>query len=259
MHDVSRRQEKQGGQALFRPVGRNDDEGNDGLCGGGGRRMSTTMKDLPVEEATRKLGKRELTKKNNREAILVAARTVFADLGYGATSVRDIIRKTGLASGTFYNYFRSKEEVFEALMDEGMRRIRPRLRAERIRSRTFEDFITNAYRTYFDYLAMDGDTFQVMRRNPNTMRVRMDSPEIIAGFEEIREYIEEDIRNGALPEVDAEYLMAAVVGVAMEVGDRMLRRPEMDPEHAAAFSTALVLAGVRALPPKGTTRKEETT
>lgn len=219
--------------------------------------MSTTLKDASAEETGRKPGKRELTKKNNREAILVAARTVFADLGYGATSVRDIIRKTGLASGTFYNYFRSKEEVFEALMDEGMRRIRPRLRAERIRSRTFEDFIHNAYRTYFEYLAMDGDTFQVMRRNPNTMRVRMDSPEIIAGFEEIREYIEEDIRNGALPEVDAEYLMAAVVGIAMEVGDRMLRRPEMDPEHAAAFSTALVLAGVRALPAKGTTKKEE--
>lgn len=196
----------------------------------------------------RATGKREQTKQNNREAILDAARTVFADLGYGATSVRDIIRKTGLASGTFYNYFKSKEEVFEALMDEGMRRIRPRLRAERIRSRTFEDFIRNAYRTYFDYLATDRDTFQVMRRNPNTVRVRMDSPEIIAGFEEIREYIEEDIRNGTLPEVDAEYLMASVVGIAMEMGDRMLRRPEMDADQASAFATALVLGGFRALP-----------
>ena len=214
--------------------------------------MSTGVKDAPSGDAAKKApGKRELTKQNNREAILDAARTVFADLGYGATSVRDIIRKTGLASGTFYNYFKSKEEVFEALMDEGMRRIRPRLRAERIRSRTFEDFIRNAYRTYFDYLATDRVTFQVMRRNPNTMRVRMDSPEIIAGFEEIREYIEEDIRNGTLPDVDAEYLMAAVVGIAMEIGDRMLRRPEMDPDHASAFATALVLNGFRALPHKG--------
>ena len=217
--------------------------------------MSTGVRDAPPgdDKKTKTPGKRELTKHNNREAILDAARTVFADLGYGATSVRDIIRKTGLASGTFYNYFKSKEEVFEALMDEGMRRIRPRLRAERIRSRTFEDFIRNAYRTYFDYLATDRVTFQVMRRNPNTVRVRMDSPEIIAGFEEIREYIEEDIRNGTLPDVDAEYLMAAVVGIAMEIGDRMLRRPDMDPDHASAFATALVLNGFRALPHKGET------
>ena len=216
--------------------------------------MSTAVKEEPSGAAKKAPGKRELTKQNNREAILDAARTVFADLGYGATSVRDIIRKTGLASGTFYNYFKSKEEVFEALMDEGMRRIRPRLRAERIRSRTFEDFIRNAYRTYFDYLATDRVTFQVMRRNPNTVRVRMDSPEIIAGFEEIREYIEEDIRNGTLPDVDAEYVMAAVVGIAMEIGDRMLRRPEMDPDHASAFATALVLSGFRALPHKGETK-----
>ena len=218
---------------------------------GRGARMSTDIDDAAATDVKKKPGKRELTKLNNREAILSAARSVFADLGYGATSVRDIIRKTGLASGTFYNYFRSKEEVFEALMDEGMRRIRPRLRAERIRSRTFEDFIRNAYRTYFDYLASDRDSFQLMRRNPNTIRVRMDTPELIAGFEEIREYLEEDIRNGTLPDVDAEYQMASVVGIAMEMGDRMLLRPEIDAEQASAFATALVLGGVRALPHKG--------
>ncbi len=223
---------------------------------GRGARMSSNIDEAPVAGERKKPGKRELTKLNNREAILSAARSVFADLGYGATSVRDIIRKTGLASGTFYNYFRSKEEVFEALMDEGMRRIRPRLRAERIRSRTFEDFIRNAYRTYFDYLASDRDSFQLMRRNPNTIRVRMDTPELIAGFEEIREYLEEDIRNGTLPDVDAEYLMASVVGIAMEMGDRMLLRPEIDAEAAAEFATALVLGGVRALPNKGKQEKK---
>lgn len=57
-------------------------------------------------------GKREETKASNRQAIIDAARRVFAELGYGATTVRDIIRETELASGTFYNYFKSKEEVF---------------------------------------------------------------------------------------------------------------------------------------------------
>ena len=44
-------------------------------------------------------GKRERTKAVNREAILVAARRVFSDLGYGAASVRDIVRETDLATG----------------------------------------------------------------------------------------------------------------------------------------------------------------
>lgn len=202
------------------------------------------------DQVATKLGKREQTKIVNRESILNAAREVFAELGYGETTVRDIIRKTGLASGTFYNYYKSKEEVFEALMDEGMMRIRPRIRAERIRSRTFEEFVRNAYRAYFEYLATDTHTFQIMRRNPSALRVRMDTPEIVAGFEEIREYINEDIRNGILPAVDSEYLMAAVVGIAMEIGDRMLSRAEPDPKEAAQFATTLVLQGYKALLPK---------
>jgi AcrR family transcriptional regulator len=193
-------------------------------------------------------GKREITKQNNRDAILSAARDVFSGLGYGETTVRDIIRRTGLASGTFYNYFKSKEEVFEALMDDSVLRIRPRIQAERKRAKTFQEFITNSYRTYFEYLATDGATFQMIRRNPNALRVRMDTPEVLAGFEEIREYIEEDIKSGKLPALDAEYLMASLVGIAMEIGERMLARPEMDPQAAANFATTMAMHGFHALP-----------
>ena len=58
--------------------------------------------------------RRELTKAQNRETILTAAKSVFAQMGFAAASVRDIIRATPLASGTFYNYFKSKEEVYQA-------------------------------------------------------------------------------------------------------------------------------------------------
>jgi AcrR family transcriptional regulator len=227
----------------------------------GTRMTEVKEKPSPIAEpgayipSAKPMGKREQTKLNNREAILNSAREVFAELGYGATTVRDIIRKTGLASGTFYNYFKSKEEVFEAIMDDGMRRIRPRLKADRIRSRNFEEFIRNAYRTYFDYLATDRHTFQMIRGNQTWFRVRMDTPEILAGLEEIREYIEEDIRDGNLPAVDSEYLMAAVVGIAMEIGDRMILRAEVEPKIAADFATTLVLRGFSALPLKPAARK----
>jgi AcrR family transcriptional regulator len=46
-------------------------------------------------------GRREQKKRANRALILRAARAVFADLGFESTTVRDIVRPTGLASGTF--------------------------------------------------------------------------------------------------------------------------------------------------------------
>lgn len=200
------------------------------------------------EMSGRPLGKREQTKRNNQEAILEAAREVFGELGYGATTVRDIIRKTGLASGTFYNYYKSKEEVFQALMDESTLRFQPRLRAERIRSRNFADFVRNGLRAYFEYLAEDQAHYRVWRRNTGALRVRMDTPTTIGGFEEIRHYIEEDMDAGLIPRIDSEYLMAAIVGVAQEIGDRMVLREKVDPAEAADFAAAIILKGIDALP-----------
>ena len=80
---------------------------------------------------------------------------MFAQLGYDAATVRDIIRGTELASGTFYNYFRSKEEVFEALADDGARRFRPLLRAAREKAKTFEEYLHTAFLAYFRFLVED--------------------------------------------------------------------------------------------------------
>src|SRR5215469_9106833 len=122
------------------------------------------------------IGKREQTKAQNRCLILEAAQKVFAELGFGATTVRDIIRATPLASGTFYNYFKSKEEVFQAIRDESALRIRPRLRQERMRAETVEAFIAGTFRTFFDYVVADQANYTAIRSN-ETLRVRMDTPE----------------------------------------------------------------------------------
>ncbi|MDP2315609.1 MAG: TetR/AcrR family transcriptional regulator [Pseudomonadota bacterium] len=52
-----------------------------------------------------------------RRALLVAAaREVFAEKGYHAASVADIIDGAGVARGTFYNYFESKRSIFQAVL-----------------------------------------------------------------------------------------------------------------------------------------------
>jgi len=205
---------------------------------------------MSIELDARARGKREETKASNRQAIIDAARIVFAELGYGTTTVRDIIRATELASGTFYNYFKSKEEVFQALQDETALRVRPRLRAERIRARNFEEFVSGSFRTFFDFVKNDHTTFATMRRNPDMQRVRIDTPEVIAGFDELRADLELAIANGVVPATDADLLMAAMVGVAFEVANHLVLRRDLSAEDAAKFATALFMGGVQALPKK---------
>src|SRR5262249_51382120 len=97
-------------------------------------------------------GKRARTKAQNRAAILDAAREVFAELGSDAAGVRDVIRRTDLASGTFYNYFPDKEAVFRAVLDVSAQEIRRRLRAVRANARSLEAFVGDAYRAWFEFL-----------------------------------------------------------------------------------------------------------
>ena len=64
-----------------------------------------------MNKKNKELSRREKNKKNNRSIIIKAGIDIFLEKGISQTTVRDIIRSTDLASGTFYNYFKSKEEV----------------------------------------------------------------------------------------------------------------------------------------------------
>ena len=86
-----------------------------------------------------------------------------------------------------------------------------------------------------------------MRRNTGALRVRMDTPEVIAGFEEIRTFIEEDIAAGKLKNVDGEYLTAAAIGLAQEIGEKLMERENPNAAEAADFAANLILAGIPGL------------
>jgi AcrR family transcriptional regulator len=195
------------------------------------------------------LGKREQTKVQNRQAILDAAREVFGELGYETATVRDIIRRTGLAAGTFYNYYRSKEEVFAALADDGARRFAPILKAIRASSADFESFVRQAIVAYFDFMA-DEHTSWLARRPAGEPHphVQGETPEMAAVFAEVKDAIEDAIAAGKGPKSDPDYMACACIAVAREVGERMLSRRPVDTAAAADFAVAMILNGVRGLP-----------
>lgn len=194
------------------------------------------------------VGKRAQTKAQNRTAILDAAREVFGELGYEQCTVRDIIRRTGLAAGTFYNYFKSKEEVFAALADDGAKRFAPILKALRSQSADFEGFVRAALMAYYRFLADEHSNWAARRPADEHLHVQGQTPEMAAVFDEVREAFVAEIARGGAPAADADYLAAACIAIAREVGDQMLSRRPIDVDGAAAFSCALILSGLKGLP-----------
>ncbi|TCP29418.1 TetR family transcriptional regulator [Scopulibacillus darangshiensis] len=51
-----------------------------------------------------------------RKQIIEAAHQLFVDKGFALTSIQDILDKAGIAKGTFYNYFNSKNECLRAIL-----------------------------------------------------------------------------------------------------------------------------------------------
>lgn len=68
--------------------------------------MAATIRNGSESEPRTKRGRA------TRQRLVEAAHTVFADKQYLDTNVADIVREAGVAHGTFYRYFTSKEEIF---------------------------------------------------------------------------------------------------------------------------------------------------
>ena len=204
------------------------------------------MADIEADAPTS--GKRANTKAANRRAILTAARRVLALIGYEATTVRDIIRETNLASGTFYNYFKSKEEVFQAIAEDSTYRFRAHLSEVRARTNSLEDYIEHAFRAYFSFIARENEeAIKAGAPHLALMGVRVDTPEMLAVAGEVRADLEQTLAGETAAGLDLEYLTAAAIGIAREMGDYMLQRRPVDVEGATRFASGLVLAGGRAM------------
>lgn len=192
-------------------------------------------------------GKREQTKAANRLAILDAAREVFGEMGFEAATVRDIIRRTGLSVGAFYNYYRSKEEVFDALADEGARRFRPILQAQSAKATDFESYLRAGVRAYFDFIAQEHEQWLVASAGDDFPHTRT-TPEIHAVFEEVRAVFAGIVDRDLAPKVDLDYLAASCIAVAREIGETMMGRRPVDVDGATDFAVLLILGGLPALP-----------
>lgn len=184
-------------------------------------------------------GKRERNKAENREEILAAAREVFTELGYDAATVRDIIRRTRLASGTFYNYFPDKESVFRALLKESEGRRMDWLRKVERRSGGFEAYLHGTFGAYFEFVLSDRTTFDLISRNAATIRAFVKDPVIASERERLQRGLAAAMEGGVVPRVDPEFLASAILGVAFEVAVIMVEREPVDPGAATTFLTDL--------------------
>lgn len=191
-------------------------------------------------------GKRERNKLANRQAILDAAQAVFMERGFEAVTIRDVVRRTNLAAGTFYNYFRTKEALFRALVEDRITALTTELQRVRGQARSLDEFLHGAYLAGFSAVARDPLLYSLMLRNEAAVRALYQESVMGISTRALREDIEDAIRRGIMPPLDAEFLAAALFGAGYEMVRVLAQRDNKDPSGAAAFATQLFLCGIQA-------------
>ncbi|HEY1341044.1 MAG TPA: helix-turn-helix domain-containing protein [Bryobacteraceae bacterium] len=107
-----------------------------------------------------------------RTVILRAARAVFSRQGYAATAVDDIAEEAGIAKGTLYLYFKSKEELYLAALACDLRELASEAAAEMDRAATFREQVRAFLEVRMRYAAAHEDFLRIYLAEYGSMFVK---------------------------------------------------------------------------------------
>ena len=160
-----------------------------------------------------------MLKKGKRELILDAAIELFAEFGYGCTSVDDISRKVNVAKGTIYNYFSSKKDILEAVITRHQSVLGRKIDELVEKHDNFSDFIFECMKMVFDYFTENTDELRVLSSvlylNNEESRefLKMHYDILLCDSRGLEKYIE----KGQISSDDIEFLHIIFSGIVTEL------------------------------------------
>jgi AcrR family transcriptional regulator len=209
------------------------------------------MKITDPPSAHRKTRK-ELLSGWRQDEILQAACRIFARLGYSATNVEDIANEAGIAKGTVYLYFKSKEEIFAAVLARDVESLTDRTIEGMSAAETFAGRLMVFLNLRVAYLQHNQDFLRVYFAEFGSRCSRSAfSSEVIdklfwRSVEFMRHCLEEAIASNEIPPIPVEPAAFAIFDLAKGFAERHLRGwAHLTLEEDLAFTHSLILNGLR--------------
>ena len=166
---------------------------------------------MPISEC--KIEKRKM----QQARILTGALAAFKSRGLDNATMEEIASESGLGKATLYYYFRSKEEVFSAILENGWQMLwlslEPVIAADTTPRKTFIQMLLKIVEN--------------IRNRPELFKFLFDAPKIISFKEEpwkkyqnhmyitLNTLLEEGIKAGEFPDINPKLLFKAMGGLFM--------------------------------------------
>jgi AcrR family transcriptional regulator len=160
----------------------------------------------------------------SRRRILAAAEQVFADLGFHAASIVKITEAAGVAQGTFYLYFDSKQAVFEEVLLDLNHRVRQAM-AEGARGATSREAAERGgFAGFFRFTAEHPALYRVIRQAEFVAPALLERhyATIASGYVD---GLRQAMAAGEIADADPEVVAWALMAVGEMIGMRWVLWP----------------------------------
>jgi TetR/AcrR family transcriptional regulator, fatty acid metabolism regulator protein len=107
--------------------------------------------------------KRDVLQEFRKSELLSAARTVFSRKGFHDSTIDDIAAEAGVAKGTVYLYFKSKQEIYLGALRDGIEILIGEMRAVAVSDSPARDKLYNLITTKIAFFDKNRDFFQIVQ------------------------------------------------------------------------------------------------
>jgi TetR/AcrR family fatty acid metabolism transcriptional regulator len=180
-----------------------------------------------------------------RRQILEAAAEVFARRGYYEAKVEEVAFRAGIGKGTVYEYFRSKRELFQAMLDHVGEYHLQVLKASLESAHSSQEKLGAVARAHLELLLEHRALARLAFYSPVILGpeiwswVERQERALVALFSKI---FREGLERGELRPVDEQVAARAFMGVLWSAGGSLICRPGALPgrPHPAEMAMTLV-------------------
>jgi AcrR family transcriptional regulator len=148
---------------------------------------------------------------NRRPELLAAAQQLFFKHGYAGATVEHVARAAGLSKRTVYLYFKNKDELFLAVAEQGLLKLRTELEGLSLDELSIKEAIEIIIRVYLDFAHKEPEFFRMIFREASAEMVAAAPAEMRARLEEhehaclglVARIVDQAVAQGMMPPIDS--------------------------------------------------------
>lgn len=150
-----------------------------------------------------------------KKAIFDSAILIFSKNGYNGATMDDVASNAGVAKGTLYYHFKSKEEIFYFIITEGMELIREQIEVEASKVDNSLDKLKSLCKVQLGLVYQNKDFFKVVMSQLWGQEIRqLELRKIIAKhISVIEQYLIHAMEDGLIKKGDSSFMAYTVFGI----------------------------------------------